>query len=90
MDSTDLDNKVDIIMRQTNYSREIATEKLKVFENNEIKVIKDYFGIKETKTTTKPIKSVNQEIYKQLRNHLNTAMRDYQTRVEKGEATKIA
>lgn len=77
-------------MRQTNYSREIATEKLKVFEYNEIQVIKDYFGIKDTKTTDKPIKSVNQEIYKQLRNHLNTAMRDYQTRVEKGEATKIA
>ena len=33
-----------------------------------------------------PIVSVNQEIYKQLRNRHNNNMKDYYVRVEKGEA----
>ena len=77
MDS--IDQKISIIMRQTDYSREVALEKLQVFDFNEINVIKDYVGIKE-KPTNK-VTSVNQEIYKQIRNRLNTAMRDYNNRV---------
>ena len=44
-------------------------------------------GITEKKAL--PVKSVNQEIYKQLRTKLNSNMKDYQERVEKGEAKKI-
>jgi hypothetical protein len=36
-----------------------------------------------------PVKSVNQEIYKQLRHRLDSNMRNYQERVEKGEARKL-
>jgi hypothetical protein len=50
-------------------------------------VIRAYFGIPEKKS--QPIKSVNQEIYKQLRYKLDSNMRNYQERVEKGEAKKI-
>jgi hypothetical protein len=39
------DNKVDIIMRQTDYTKEKALEKLEQFDFDEIRVIKDYFGI---------------------------------------------
>jgi len=81
------DNKVDIIMRQTDYTKEKALEKLEQFDFDEIRVIKDYFGIKDKKP--QQIKSVNQAIYGQLRNHLDTAMRDYHVRVEKGEAKKV-
>jgi hypothetical protein len=84
MDS--IDHKISIIMRQTNYSREVALEKLQVFEFNEINVIKDYIGIKE-KPTTK-VTSVNQEIYKQIRNRLNTAMIDYNNRVSTQDNNK--
>lgn len=79
--------KVEMIMRQTDYTETVAREKLSLFSNNEIDVIKDYFGIKDAKK--QPINSLNQEIYKQLRGHLDSAMRDYTTRVEKGEARKI-
>lgn len=86
--SSDLiEDKVSIIIRQTDYSYDIAREKLKQFDYNEILVIKDYFGITEKKTTQ--IKSVNQEIYKQLRHHLDSSMRDYRDRVDKGEAKKV-
>ena len=80
-------DKIQIIMRQTNYSEEIAKEKLLQYNFNEISVIKSYLGINETKTSQ--VKSINQEIYKQLRHKLDSNMRDYQVRVEKGEVKKI-
>ena len=44
-------------------------------------------GIPEKKN--QPIVSVNQEIYKQLRNRHNNNMKDYYVRVEKGEAKQL-
>ncbi len=60
---------IQIIMRQTDYTEEVAREKL--VENNfdTIIVIKKYMGLNDKKPET--IKSVNQEIYKQLRYKLN-------------------
>ena len=80
--------KVSLVMRQTDYNQETALEKLKLHEYNEINVVKEYLGV-PIKKAAAPIKSVNQEIYKQLRNKLDSNMRDYQVRVEKGEAKKI-
>jgi hypothetical protein len=82
-----IDDSVQIIMRQTDYTEEIAKEKLKEFNYDHLAVIRSYFGIVEKKA--EPVKSVNQEIYKQLRYRLNSNMRNYQERVEKGEAKKI-
>jgi fatty acid/phospholipid biosynthesis enzyme len=82
-----IDNKVQIILRQTDYTEQKAREKLQQFNNNEIAVIKDYFGITEKKAPQ--VISVNQEIYKQLRSHLDSSMKDYRERVEKGEVKKI-
>ncbi len=80
--------KVALIMRQTDYNEEKALEKLKDHEYNEIAVVKEYLGV-PIKKAAAPIKSINQEIYKQLRNKLDSNMRDYHVRVEKGEAKKI-
>jgi len=80
-------NKIQIILRQTDYTEDKAKEKLQQFDYNEIAVIKDYLGITEKKAP--PIKSVNQAIYKQLRSHLDGAMKDYRDRVDKGEVKKI-
>ena len=83
----DIHEKIQKIIRQTDYYEDEAKDKLKEHNFNEILVIQEYFGI----TAKKPpaIKSVNQEIYKQLRNKLDTSVRDYNVRVDKGEATKI-
>jgi hypothetical protein len=88
VETDQIDTKIQIILRQTDYTAEQAKEKLAQFNYNEISVIKDYFGITE-KTKPKEIKSLNQEIYKQLRSHLDSAMKDYRDRVDKGEAKKI-
>ena len=60
--------KVDIIISQTNYTREIAIEMLSKHNDDHIKVIKEYLGVAE-----KPIKmsSVNQEIYKLIRKQID-------------------
>jgi len=65
-------------MRQTDYTEEIAREKLVEFENDPIKVIQDYMGINKKKSNQpSSIKSLNQEIYKQLRTQLDDSMRTY-------------
>jgi hypothetical protein len=86
---TDLiDEKVEKIMRQTDYNKETAIEKLKEYNFDELRTIKAYLGIPEKKSDNQ-IKSVNQEIYKQMRYKLDSSMRDYKGRVERGEAKKI-
>ncbi len=83
-----IQEKVALVMRQTDYNEEVALEKLKLHDFNEINVIKEYLGVPIKKAAT-PVKSVNQEIYRQLRTKVDSNMRDYHVRVEKGEAKKI-
>jgi hypothetical protein len=72
----DLEQHVKKVMTQTNYSEEEAREKLQLFNCDYMKVLKDYMGIPEKKTQV-PVKSVNQEIYKQIRTTLDNSMREY-------------
>ena len=87
VDTDQIEDKVQIILRQTDYNEEKAREKLKEHGFDEIATIKAYLGITEKKAPQ--IKSVNQEIYKQLRSKLDSNMRNYQERVDKGEVKKI-
>ena len=83
IETEDIENKIQIILRQTDYSEEVAREKLKETNFDHILVIKSFMGITEKKAP--PIKSVNQEIYKQLRYKLDSSMREYNIRKENGE-----
>ena len=87
VETDQIEDKVQIILRQTDYNEEKAREKLKEHGFDEIATIKAYLGITEKKAPQ--IKSVNQEIYKQLRSKLDSNMRNYQDRVDKGEVKKI-
>jgi len=71
----DLDIHVKKVMSQTNYTEEEAKEKLKLFNCDYIKVLKDYMGIPDKKP--EKLKSVNQEIYKQIRTKLDMNMKEY-------------
>lgn len=88
VETDQIESKVQIIIRQTDYSEDKAREKLRHFNYNELNVIKDYMGITEKKAPDK-ITSVNQAIYKELRTYLNSAMSDYHERVDKGEVKKV-
>lgn len=87
LEADQIENKIKIIMGQTDYSQDVAREKLIEHGYNEVNTIKSYLGITDKKNHN--IKSVNQEIYKQLRTKLDMNMRDYKIRVEKGEAKQI-
>ena len=83
IETDDITNKVEIILRQTDYSEETAREKLKEANFDHILVIKAFLGITEKKAL--PIKSKNQEIYKQLRYKLDSSMREFNVRKENNE-----
>jgi hypothetical protein len=87
IETTLIDKKVQIILRQTDYTEDQSIEKLKEHDFNEIAVIRSYLGIAEKKVL--PVTSLNQEIYKQLRHRLDKNMRNYQDRVNKGEAKQL-
>jgi len=90
-DTHDLDEKnnenIDIVLRQTNYTKEIAIQKLEEHNNNTIAVIKEYMGVKPAEKKA-PIKSLNQEIYKQIRIKLDTSMDEYRAKQD-GKVTII-
>ncbi len=71
---TDMSEKVQMIMRQTDYDQETAEQKLAEHHDDPIKVIKAYLGITEKKA---PVKSVNQEIYRQLRYKLDSSVKEF-------------
>ena len=87
VESIEINDKVQIILRQTDYTEETATKKLREHDYDHLKVIRAYLGVAEKKAPTQ-VKSTNQEIYKQLRHRLDDNMRDYNSRKERGE-TKI-
>lgn len=72
----DLDKHVKIVMSQTNYTQEQSIDKLKLFNCDHMRVIRDYMGIPEKKEKEK-VKSTNQEIYKQIRTRLDNTMKEY-------------
>ena len=71
LENTLNEDKINLIMRHTIYNKEESIQKLKEFNNNEILAIKSYMEIKENDTSNNNIKSINQEIYKQIRLQLN-------------------
>lgn len=63
-----IEEKIQIIQRQTNYTNEESLQKLQLNNQDHIQVIKNYLGVTEKKA---PIaKTKNQEIYRQIRNFI--------------------
>jgi hypothetical protein len=71
----EMNRKILMITRQTNYSQHEAREKLLQFNNNPVAVIQNYMGITEKKAPK--IKSVNQAIYRELRHQLDSSIKNY-------------
>jgi hypothetical protein len=65
----ELGEMIQMIQRQTDYTEETAREKLIEFNYKPIDVIKNYMGL--DKKEEKPIKSINQEMYRQMRKQLD-------------------
>jgi hypothetical protein len=72
----ELNESVKKVLTQTNYTEEEAIYKLQLHNCDYMKVIKDYMGIPEKKEEKK-VKSVNQEIFRQIRTKLDSSMKEY-------------
>lgn len=79
IETKEIDEKIQMVLRQTDYTADQAKEKLEAFNYNEINVIKDYMGIdmKKQESNNKQSSSINQQIYKQIRTKLDGSMREY-------------
>ena len=70
------DTLTEIIMRQTDYTREKAIDKLNIYNNSLEDVIKDYLEV-PAKKEDKRI-NVNQQIYKEIRYMMDNASMKYE------------
>jgi len=66
VDDEKFSKSIDMICRHTNYDKKIAEEKLKENPNVE-NILKEYLG--GVKKTNKEVKSVNELIHKEMRDH---------------------
>jgi hypothetical protein len=66
----DAEQQIQIILRQTDYTEDVAKTKLQEHNDDHMSVIRSYLGIAEKKAPVR-VKSVNQEIYKQLRQQMH-------------------
>lgn len=64
-----------LILRQTDLTLEVVKDKLIEYDYNTTDVIREYMGIKPKKT--REIKSIHQEIYRQMRLKLDAATKDF-------------
>lgn len=82
---------VDIIMRQTDYSKEIASEKLNQHKQNVLSVIREYMSsstsveVKENENEKENSKSTSQLIYGEIRNMMGNACANYRRKKEMEE-----
>lgn len=77
MENTNEQN-IRVVLSQTTYTEEEAIRKLAEYNNDVTSVIRDYMGIPQKKIKTEiNHKSINQEIYRQIRTNLDKSMKEY-------------
>lgn len=72
-----------MVQRQTDYDETTIKKKLVEFNFNALMVIEDYLNIEKKKKTLP--KSVNQKTFYEIRNFMDTGMRNYEKRKEMEE-----
>ena len=78
--------QIHFIMTQTNYDEHEAFEKLKLYNNDVMKVVGDYLGI-SPKEDENAKKTKNQKIYSVIRDIMDKGSRNYQ--IQQDRKTKI-
>ena len=70
---------VELIMRQTNYDKDVAEQKLKDHNNDYMQVIREYMTPLNKKPACTTRLSVNQQIYKEIRGMMDDAAKRYES-----------
>jgi hypothetical protein len=81
----------ELVMRQTDYDSETAEKKLKEHNNNVLSIIREYMlgSVKKEEQIQEVKKSVNQQIYHEIRNLMDDAASSYKKKKEFEERNKI-
>jgi hypothetical protein len=79
-----LNELVQVVCRQTELSTEEARDRLEKAHYDYMKVLNDYFGIKETVRENKA-SSVNQQIYGEIRNLMDIGAKKYRMDQERAQ-----
>jgi hypothetical protein len=87
IDNEALTEKIGIISRQTDYDEETIRQKLIDSDYDHLKIIKEYLGLNKEENVELKSKSVNQEIYKQIRKKLDVS--DYNKKQSEKLQTEI-
>jgi hypothetical protein len=82
-----LNELIQIVCRQTELTEEEAKDRLEKEQYNYMKVLNDYFGIKDTSKNKNRI-STNQQIYGEIRNLMDSGARSF--RKEQETAQRLA
>ena len=69
--------KVEMIKRMTDYDDDIVYAKLIEHNGDYEKVIKEFMGTINISPVEKPKSTLNQEIFKQIRNHMDEASQSF-------------
>jgi hypothetical protein len=75
--------KVDMIIRQTNYDKATAEKKLTEYNNDVVQVIRAYLNADKITTSSSAKLSTNQQIYKEIRGMMDDAAKTYQENKKK-------
>jgi len=72
------------IQTMTTYNKEEATELLKKYDGDDVKVIRHYMSlpIETAHSTEEKVHSINQEKYRQIRHTLDRSMKEYRDKTE--------
>lgn len=84
--NSDIDRQkllIEMVMRQTQYTYEEAADQLEKHNNDYIKVIRESMGI--NKTEDKSVKSINQQVYREIRGLMDDAASTYRRKKEMEE-----
>jgi hypothetical protein len=82
-----LNEVIQIVCRQTELTEEEAKDRLEKEQYNYMKVLNDYFGIKDTSKNKNRLStlSTNQQIYGEIRNLMDSSARSFRKEQEKVE-----
>ena len=73
----DINDACDFLMRQTDYTREIALEKLVQYDMKTDIIIREWMGIPATKQPASNTRSNNQKVFDEFRTFLDDAATKY-------------
>jgi len=66
-----MEDKINIIKRQTDYNEETIIEKLKQYDNDIEKIILEYNGLNDDNANQEKEITTNQKIFKAIRDNMN-------------------